>query len=531
MTSASAAASSPLANAGTAPRRAGLVLTALILAAGVANMNLSVANVTLPDVAKQFDASQIGLNLVAVGFSLGLSISVLYLGAIGDRYGRKFLLLLGLALSIPTAIISALSGDVYMLMLSRLLGGVAAGMAYPTTLALITALWSGHQRTKAIALWSALGAALSALSPMTAGFLMQFLPWGYSYLIAIPFAVIAILIVWILVPAHVNESTEKVDHLGGILSVFFIGALVISINFIAMEGQLEVALISLGISAVAGILFFWRQKRAESPLFDLRYAKRPTFWVAAVGGIIVFGSLMAAMYVGMQFLQEVLGYSALMAGLAILPCPIFMVIIAPFSGGMVLKWGSRNTLLLGFAISALGFLAMLLLWNLGSSYVVVGLAYALVGIGVGIAGTPASHALTDSVPVEKVGMASGTGDLQRDLGGSIMQSLLGAILSAGYSAAVMSAIADAPANVKSQITQNVQNMLVKSFASAEDLAAKYPQYQQQIIHAAEQSFLQGANWAYLAGIISMIIGAALVFIFFPKKSKERALYVEWGTEQ
>ena len=126
-----------------APARAGLVLTALILVAGVANLNLSVANVALPDIGKHFDSSQTMLDLIAVGYSLGLAASVLYLGAVGDRYGRKMMLLLGLALSVPACNLAALAPSDVVLFGARVLGGVSAGMAYPTTLALITALWAG----------------------------------------------------------------------------------------------------------------------------------------------------------------------------------------------------------------------------------------------------------------------------------------------------------------------------------------------------------------------------------------------------
>ena len=131
--------------AGTeAPERAGLVLIALILVAAVANLNLSVANVALPDIGKAFDSSQTALNLIAVGYSLGLAASVLYLGAVGDRYGRKLLLVLGMVLSVPACLLAAYAPTDYVLFVARVVGGVSAGMAYPTTLALITALWAGQ---------------------------------------------------------------------------------------------------------------------------------------------------------------------------------------------------------------------------------------------------------------------------------------------------------------------------------------------------------------------------------------------------
>src|SRR5207249_9002274 len=137
-TTAPPAAGTGAAEASTTPARAGLVLGALILVAAVANLNLAVANVALPDIGKAFDSSQTALDLVAVGYSLGLAASVLYLGALGDRYGRKSMLVLGTALAIPASLLAAYAPSDGILFVARLLGGLAAGMAYPTTLALIT---------------------------------------------------------------------------------------------------------------------------------------------------------------------------------------------------------------------------------------------------------------------------------------------------------------------------------------------------------------------------------------------------------
>ena len=190
--------------------------------------------------------------------------------------------------------------------------------------------------------------------------------------------------------------------------------------------------------------------------------------------------------------------------------------------------GSRITLLVGYAFCLMGFLTMLLLWKENISYWKVGLGYAFVGIGVGFAGTPASHSLTGSVPVERAGMASGTADLQRDLGGAIMQSILGALLTGGSAAAAAAAIAASPNQDK--LNDNVQNELTKSFSSAADTAERYPQQANQIIAAAKTSFLQGDQWAYLAGIIAIVIGAALVFLLFPKHAEETKLLAEYHAQ-
>jgi MFS transporter, DHA2 family, multidrug resistance protein len=515
------------AETSSAPMRPGLVLGSLIAVAAVANLGLAVANVALPSIGKEFDASQTALNLVAVGYSLGLAASVLYFGAIGDRYGRKLLLIIGMVVTVPADCLAAWAPSIEVLFGARVLGGLAAGMAYPTTLALITALWSGPARTRSIALWAATGGALSALGPLCSGILLEHFWWGSVFLLTVPLAVIALLMALFLVPAHVNEATDPVDHLGGALSVILVGALILGINFAAVPNETTLIVGLFIVAGAALAAFYIRQRRARNPLYDLHSAARPTFWVAACAGLIVFGSLMGAMFIGQQFLQNVLDYSTVDAGLAILPAAAFMVVVAPRSAKLVEVRGARFTLLFGYVFVLLGFLTMLLLWKEDISYWKVALGYSFVGIGVGLAGTPASHSLTSSVPVKRVGMASGTADLQRDLGGAIMQSIFGALLTAGYAAAAGAAISASGKN----ITQSVQSELTKSFSSAADTAQRYPpSIQDNIVSGAKTAFLQGDQWAYLAGIVAVLLGAALVFLKFPKRDEERRLLASYQAE-
>jgi len=238
--------------------------------------------------------------------------------------------------------------------------------------------------------------------------------------------------------------------------------------------------------------------------------------------------LMGAMFVGQQFLQNVLDYSPIEAGASILPAVFLMVIVAPRSAKLVEARGARFTLLLGYVFCLLGFVTMLVLWEEGSAYWQVGLAYAFVGAGVGFAGTPASHSLTSSVPVRRAGMASGTADLQRDLGGAIMQSILGALLAAGYATAFAKDIAGSPN--AANVSQATESQLTKSFGSAVDTAQQYPQYSKQIIAAAQQSFVDGANWAYTAGIVAIVLGAVLVWFCFPKVDDEKRMFAEFQEE-
>ena len=512
-----------------APKRAGLVLASLILGAFVCNVNLSVANVALPDIGRSFNASQTSLTLVAVGCTLGLAMSVLYFGAIGDRYGRKKMLLLGLVITVPASFLSAYAPSVQFLMAGRLLTGLAAGMAYPTTLALITALWTdGPKRTRSIALWQSVSGGAAVIGPALAGLFLERLWWGSVFLIVVPVAVVAFVMNLLFVPGHIGESDDPVDHLGGALSVLMIAGVVLGLGMIASPDRFVMSLTMLAVSLVIVVLFVLRQKRAKFPLYDLHFAARRMFWVPAVAGMIVLGSLAGAMYVGQQFLQNVMDYSTFAAGTAIIPAAIGMVVVAPRSAKLVESKGPRATMLLGYCFVVPAFLVMLFTWKAGVNYFFIGSAYLLVGVGVGFAVTPAARSLTSSVPVHKVGMASGTSDLQRDLGASIFQAILGALLTFGYASAFSDVVAASPD--ASSVSAQTQSQLTASFSSAAQTAQQFPQYQDAIIAAARQSFLDGADWAYGAGALFVLAGATLVFFALPKKQAANDLLAAYRQE-
>ncbi|MCB0859730.1 MAG: MFS transporter, partial [Solirubrobacterales bacterium] len=360
--------------------------------------------------------------------------------------------------------------------------------------------------------------------------------------------VLAIPLVLKVVPAHVNETTDPVDNLGGILSallstdpvdnlggifsILMVGGIVLAINFVSMPGYGSTTAAMTAIGVAAGLAFFLQQRRQGrigNPLYDLKIASRRTFWVAGTAGIIVFGTLMAAMFIGQQYLQNVLEYSTLGAGAAILPAALGMILAAPRSAKLVLSHGSRFTLLCGFFFCLLGFIFMLLLWDENAAYWQVLLGYLPVGIGVGLAGTPSSNSLTNSVPVDRAGMASGTADLQRDLGGALMQSILGSVLTSAYASSFASQIAGNP-QASQQVSESTQTQLERSFGSAVTVAEQHPQYAPQIVHAAQTAFLNGSDSAYVVGIAAIILGALVVFFAFPRKDHEVELLAQFHAE-
>ena len=359
MTQATTPGTAAAAETSTVPPRAGLVLGALILVAAVANLNLAVANVALPDIGIAFDSSQTTLDLVAVGYSLGLAASVLYLGALGDRYGRKMMLVLGISLSIPASIAAAYAPSDGFLIFARIVGGISAGMAFPTTLALITALWAGRRARKqspcgprsavdcrhSVPSWPAACSRSSGGDPCSSSPFHS--PPSHSC--------------WrsCSCPSHVNETSDPVDNLGGIMSAILVGALIMSSTSPPSRTREPLRSGSESSRAAAAIALLHPRSAAPGiPLYDLHVAARRVFWVAAVAGIIVFGSLLAAMFIGQQFLQNVLGYSTLQAGAPSSP-PSSYGSRRPQVGEAHRGTGRAFTLLLGYVFVFFGFLTML----------------------------------------------------------------------------------------------------------------------------------------------------------------------------
>ena len=201
---------------------------------------------------------------MAVAYSLGLACSVLWLGALGDRYGRKQIAILGVSLAIPAALLCGFAPSIQVLIFGRLFGGFAAGMAYPTTLALIAALWApGPARTRSIALWAALGGAISASGPLLSGLLLTVFPWNSIFFVVLPLAVVALFMALRYLPSHINESSETVDNLGGFLSLVLVGAFILAINFAPVASTRTLVLVLLAITMITLILFVLRQRRAE----------------------------------------------------------------------------------------------------------------------------------------------------------------------------------------------------------------------------------------------------------------------------
>jgi EmrB/QacA subfamily drug resistance transporter len=508
------------------PPRSGLVLAALVLGAVTANINLGIANVALPTIGAALHATQTQLTAIGAAFALGLASSVLWFGAIGDRYGRKLNYVLGAAASIPTALMAAYSPNPETLIVARYLGGLAAGLLFPTTLSLITALFEGKPRVRAIALWSGLGGAVAAVGPIVAGWLLESYWWGSVFLVTLPLAATSLVLGLFVLPWHAHEEGTSVDHLGGALSVVAVATLVLAVN-IAPQGLTAALGVLLAISAAAWVLFLWRQRRAPRPLVALPLLRPETFWVAFVAGMVTFGSLIGAMFIGQQFTQNVLGDDPLRAAVSALPMAVMMAVCGQLAGRMLLARGGRSTFSIGLVAVALGFVVMLFTWHDGTWYGWVYVGYALVGTGVGFSATPASRAIMSSIPVSRAGMGSAFLDLTRDFGGAIMQSAMGALLATVYATYFAQAFASLPPAQAQALGQDAANEIASSYAGAEQVAQGFPQATaDQIVQAAATAFTEGKSAAMGLGLVATLVALVLVVWKYPRHAAEEEFYAQ-----
>ena len=456
---------------------------------------------------------------------------MLYLGALGDRYGRKMMLLLGMALSVPACLLAAFAPIDGVLFAARVLGGVSAGMAYPTTLALITALWSGPGRTKSIALWSALGGGIAALGPLIAGALLEHFGWGSVFLITLPLVVVALVMALVARP----EPRQRDDRPGRQPRRHPVGRAgrrrsILAINFAPVPNK---GALALGSAAD-------RARRADRVLHPAASGPKPRcttstsparriFWVAACAGIIVFGSLMArdvrepAVPAERARLLDARGRARRSCRRS---CSWSSSRRARPSSSRRAAPASRCSAATSSCCSR--FLSMLLLWNEDTPYWQIGARLRVHRHRRRVrrhAGLALAHRLgaraarRDGVRHRRPAARPRRRDHAVDLRRAADRRLRG-----GVSTAIGSA-SDAQ-----HVTDSIESQLTKSFAGAETIAEQYPQYASQITAAAKQSFLDGDQWAYTAGLVAVLLGAALVFFLFPKKHEEQQLLAQYHAE-
>ena len=415
-----------------------LVLATCILASSLAFVDGSVVNVALPAIGQALGAPTGGLQWVVNGYLLPLSALLLLGGAAGDRWGRRPLLLAGILVFGAASLACALAPDLPTLVVARFVQGCGAAMLMPTSLAVLGDTFSGEARGRAIGIWAATGAIAGAIGPVLGGVLVDAVGWRAVFLINLPLAAAALLLASRVVPATTAKSGQRLDIPGALLVTAGLG--LVSLGLTEGSGRVGWSVSTVGEAAtgvVALLLFLLvERRRGESAMMPLAMFGSAAFTGLTLLTLLVYGAL-GGLFVLLPFvLIQAGGYSASMAGAALLPLPLLLAVVSPLAGSLAGRVGPRLPLTIGPAIVAAGFLMMLRITPAVPYWTEVLPALLVVSIGLAGAVAPLTNAVLGSVGADHTGSASGLNSAVARTGGLVATALIGPVLAATGSALV-----------------------------------------------------------------------------------------------
>jgi EmrB/QacA subfamily drug resistance transporter len=495
-------------------RRRWWTLAVLMLAVFMVGIDTTVLNVALPSLVRELGASASQLQWITTAYSLVFAGLLLTAGSLGDRFGRKGALTLGLVIFGLGSALCAYAPSTIMLIAARGLLGLGAAFVYPATLSVLTNVFPAAERPKAIGIWATASALSMAVGPTLGGWLLGRFWWGSIFLINLPLVVIALLAAWAFVPTSRDPSAPAPDPAGAALSTMGLVALLYAIIEAPTQGWASPA--TLGAFAGAVLLlagFVAWEAHSTHPMLNLRYFRNPRFSAAAAAVMLVNFAFLGTLFLLTQFLQFVLGYTPLQAGLRMLPAVIGFMVMSPLAPRLVARFGTKLVVVTGMVIVGGGFAAMATV-TAASGYVLAAVALALFGVGAGLVSAPATESILGSLPKAKAGVGSATNDTTIELGGALGVAVLGSVLVGGYAAQMTGVVRGLPAAAAAAARQNLGDALTAARQlggpAGEGLAA-----------AARAAFIHGLSVTELFGLAVTLAGAVVALAFLPARAKLR----------
>jgi MFS transporter, DHA2 family, multidrug resistance protein len=413
-------------------QRRWFLLGVLCLSLVMIVMAVSSLNVALPSIQSDLDASSTMLQWILDAYALVFAGLLLVAGALGDRFGRKGALLIGLAVFGLGAVVSGFAGSAEVVIVGRAIQGAGAAFVMPATLSLLTAVFPPHERGKAIGTWVAFAGAGGALGPIVSGALLERFWWGSAFLFNVPVVAVTALAIALYAPRSRDDTATPLDPRGAALSLVGLTALLFGIIEGAERGWTDPFVVgSFVVAAVVLYAFVRWEMVAEHPMLPISYFADRRFSVGSAVITTSFFVMFGWFFLLSLYLQFVRGYSPLQAGLATLPLPPMFIILSPRSAAIAARLGSGRTMALGFLLVGAGF-ALLVPVTPDTPYVVLAAALALMGAGMAITAAPATTGIMSAVPLSKAGVASAVNDTTRELGGALGIAVLGTIVSSLY---------------------------------------------------------------------------------------------------
>ena len=493
-----------------------VILGVLILALFGVTLDNMILNIALPTLAVDLQASAAQLQWVVNAYILVFAGLLLVAGSLSDRFGRRRLLVTGLALFGIGSLAAPLVKDATTLIALRAFMGLGAALTMPSTLSIIGDVFDEGERPKAIAAWGSVSGLGIVAGPLVGGWLIEHYPWTSVFLVNVPFVVLGVLATLAIVPESRAPGRVRLDPVGAVLSVVGLVALVWAIIEIPSSGWTSPSVIGAFVVAATtlGAFVAW-ERHTDAPMLDVRLFANPRFSAASLSVTLAFFSLMGALFFLTQYLQGVQGLSALETGLRFIPIAIGVIVASPISATLTTRLGARYVTAAGLFVTAVGLGVMATLGLHSSDLHVAGVLFVIAS-GLGLAMTPATDAIMGAVPKEQFGVGSAVNDTVREIGGAFGVAILGSMFAASYGRALEGVTSGLPAAAAHAARESLAAASAIAGQVGGDAGA-------QLLTTAQRAFVDALSVTSLVGAAIALGGALVALVWLPSRAASPAV--------
>lgn len=477
-----------------------------LLGVMLANSSL---NMALPLMATDLTLDQLEITWVVNVYTLVFASLLFMAGAVGDRYGRKLAMQIGLAIFTAGSLYAGILAQTGTeLIIARVVMGLGGALVMPTTLSIINNTFPKSERARAVAIWSAVAGIGMMIGSVVSGVLLEHFSWHSLFYFSAIIAIVGLVANHVLAHESRDEEETPVDWLGGSLAALGIFGIVYGVTEAPSNGVLDPGVLTSLIGGLVAIaLFVLWQLRTKTPTLDMKLFKNRAFSISSLTLTLTFLAMSGVFFSMSQLMQLILGFSALESSLAMIPMMVPMMILSPFIPNVVHKFGARVTIAAGLFVTAVAFVAMTF-WTKDMTYWHLLFTMLFMMLGISAAMTPGTNILMASVPRNRSGMGSAMNDTTRELGGALGVAVLGAVLSAVYVKNI--------AETASQFTGAVKEGLESSLAVALQVAHELGPMAESITNASKVAWMDGLSTASMVAAVIIFACSIIAFFGLPK---------------